>query len=127
MDISPPTNATHREPFTLYCKAFIVQSNLAPALMQYAKLEWVGPDGEVMTNNSNITITEEKEGVVDGEGRRNILTSTLTFNPMIFRREGEYTCRSKFDFPGGETVIYNQTSTRIDVIGKNMIECLFKQ
>ena len=127
MDISPPTNATHLEPFTLKCKAFIVQSNFAPGLMQYAKLEWVGPDGEVMTSNGNINITEEKEVVVDGQGLRNNLTSTLTFNPMIFRREGEYTCRGKFDFPGGEAVTYNQISTKIDVIGENMIECLFKQ
>ena len=89
--------------------------------MQYAHLEWVGPDGEVLTNNGSITITEKKEIVEDENGFRNNLTSTLMFNPVMFHHEGEYTCRSKIDFPNRKTIIYNQISTRIQVVGKNII------
>ena len=118
MEISPPTKVIHRKTFTLKCNASIVQSNLAQGLMQYANLEWVGPDGGVMTSNNDI--------IISGTNVQNNLTSTLMFNPMIFSHEGEYICRSKFDFPAGETALYNQTSTRIDVTGKNLIKCSFQ-
>ena len=119
MDITPPTTVA-LQAFTLECNASIVQSNLARGLMQYAHLEWVGPDGEVLTSNGSITITEKKEMLENEEGFRNHLTSMLMFNPVMPHHEGKYSCRSKIDFPNRKTITYNETSTRIQVIGKNM-------
>ena len=117
MDISPPAIAVHRQSFTIQCNASVVKSHLVEELMQYAKLEWLGPDGEVVASNTNIDTSETKV--------RNTLTGTLAFNPVLFRHEGQYTCRSKFEFSGGDSLTCALTSTRIDVIGKNKIKCLF--
>ena len=113
MDISPPKKVVYLKPLTLKCNASIIQSRLAEQLMQYAKLEWLNPVGEVMSNNNNPMIEEENV--------QNNLTSTIHLKSVFFRHKGKYICRSIFDFPGEGIVKYNQTSTTIDVIGKNMI------
>ena len=122
MDITPPTEVINLKSFTLKCNASIVKPCLAPGLIHYAKLEWVDPNGEVITSKNHITITEEKDVVFDGEEFQNNIISTLKFKSVMFHHEGEYTCRSKIDFPDGKTEIYTNKTTRIEVIGKNMIK-----
>ena len=60
--------------------------NLVPSL------EWVGPDGEVIVSEGNVTVGEvEHEGAVS--------SLTLSFTPVTSSHGGSYTCRAAVSVP----------------------------
>ena len=102
--------AIHREEYNLkgsvsFCSKF------APELMQYVRFEWLDKNGVVLYTNNNFTVGNPE---ISGH----VVTSKLTFTPMDFRHEGNYTCRAILQIPNEKPVIYKSEPFYIHVIGK---------
>ena len=74
---------------TLSCTVIVL-----PGLKPLPSLEWMGPNGTVVTDEGNQTIE------VETRGRVTVLT--LSFVPVITSDEGRYMCRANLSVPGIE-------------------------
>ena len=100
----------HDEEFILTCTATILPVKLAPHLLQHTILEWLGPDGEVLTNSNNYNIIVEQYIDIF----RNEIFKTLIFFHLSYHNKNTYRCSVKV----AETDVYNVSSFYIDIIGK---------
>ena len=73
--------------FTLFCTVRAISGmRLTPSM------EWVGPDGTVVTNTGKRTVTEVKT-------RGTMSTFSLSFDPILTSDGGMYTCRAAINVP----------------------------
>ena len=101
--------AIHQEEYSLKGSISFC-STLAPVFVHNVQFEWL-KNGEVLFTNNNFTIGNPKiSGLV--------VTSKLTFTPMDFRHEGNYTCRAILQIPNEEPVIYESEPFYIHILGK---------
>ena len=114
MSIQNTTEPVYGEPFTLICSATILPLKVTLQLLPKAVLEWLGPDGEVLTNNNNNIIVGEQKIM------QNNITKTLLFNSLNFFNKDTYSCMVKV----AETEFYNESFFYIDVRGKNAMKAL---
>ena len=114
MSIQNTTEPVYGESFTLTCSATILPLKVTLQLLPKAVLEWLGPDGEVLTNNNNNIIVGEQKIM------QNNITKTLLFNSLSFFNKDTYSCMVKV----AETEFYNESLFYIDVRGKNAMKAL---
>ena len=74
---------------TLSCNVTVL-----PGLKLLPSLEWVGPNGTVVTDEGNQTIEVETQG--------RVTALSLSFVPVITSDEGRYMCRANLSVPGIE-------------------------
>ena len=99
----------HDEEFILTCYATILPVKLAPQLLQHTTLEWLEPDGEVLTDsNNNIFVFEQNIF-------RNEIFKTVIFSSLSYDNKNTYRCSAKVS----GTDLYDASSFYIDIIGKN--------
>ena len=88
------------KPFNLTCRASL-NPKVAPQLIQYMVLEWVGPNRESLADQDGITI--EQQHIL-----HNTTTRSLTFHPLNMTDGGNYKCEAKLLLQN--TVIFNSSS-----------------
>ena len=105
---------THQQ-FTLTCRATL-NPKIASQLIQYMILEWIGPNGETLTNDSNITVGHQKTFY-------NESVQILTFESLRMTHGGLYTCRAKIVFPDSGILLNSSSEYHLSVLSKFMILC----
>ena len=99
------TEPVYTDTFILKCTVTITPPEAAGYLFQQALIEWVGPDGNVLTTTDGITVGNQE---ADQNFRK------LKFSSLHYNHEGQYTCRTK-------CVESTPQIFTIKVIGKNKI------
>ena len=75
-------NALNNTDYILTCTVTVIEGITLPVTV-----EWVGPDGDVVTSEGNRMV-----GEVEVQGR--VSTLSLSFSPVYFTDGGSYTCRA---------------------------------
>ena len=80
-------NALNNTDYILTCTVTAIEGITLPVTV-----EWVGPDGDVVTSEGNRMV-----GEVEVQGR--VSTLSLSFSPVYFTDGGNYTCRAAISVP----------------------------
>ena len=80
-------DALNNTAYTLVCSVTVISGMNLPV-----RMEWVGPDGTVVSTSGNKTVGEvERQGALS--------TLTLSFHPVFVIDNGNYTCRTNVIVP----------------------------
>ena len=110
LNIVSSARSIHREPFTLTCRTSFV-AKIAPQLVQYLTVEWVGPDGISLSEENNVTIEKQ-------QNNHSVATRSLTFHPLNMTHRGTYKCRAKVMLPDSSSTFNSTSLYHLNVLSK---------
>lgn len=91
------------ETYTLTCLAVLTEG-----AMVTTDVEWLGTDGEVLTTQPGIIISDI---IMIEDGVK--ISRDLTFVILLTSQAGEYTCRAGFPHPDSPTMIVSSNQTTL--------------
>ena len=99
-------NALNNTDYILTCTVTVIEGITLPVTV-----EWVGPDGDVVTSEGNRMV-----GEVEVQGR--VSTLSLSFSPVYFSDGGNYTCRTAISVPWLSQQPQRMTTVEMPVTSK---------
>ena len=91
--ITTPEIPIHSKPFEATCRASL-ESRVAVYLLQYLRVDWVGPDGQIIGSQR-----DEMSSVGDPQITSNAVSRSLVFETLNMTDGGNYTCEAKLILP----------------------------
>lgn len=98
------------EPYNLTCTATFIPK-IAPQLIPYLVLEWIGPDGVALTEENGVTIEQQQNFYSEA-------TRSLTFFPLNMTHSGTYKCEATLFLPESNITFISTSQYSLRVLSE---------
>ena len=100
----------YMEPYNLICRATFIPK-IAPQLIPYLVLEWIGPDGVALTEENGVTIEQQQKFHSEA-------TRSLMFYPLNMTHSGTYKCEATLFLPESNNTFISTSQYSLSVLSE---------
>ena len=112
--------AVYLNQFSLTCNASL-NPKVASHLIRYLVLDWVGADGQSVSEVDGVTIGEQQFYSLSNTS--NTTTRDLVFDPLVMAHGGDYRCEAKLILPDNAGSFNTTLDYHINVMSMYYTPC----